>query len=113
MMSRAELLKLHRMAKELQRREQRNRITTYFDTPEIRLHTRNKWNFSASAPPSMKSRYSGGYRTGKTVVGGCQDVYHLTGLYPDWWKQTIQHTHLTVGRPGPPLKRSADYEEVL
>jgi phage terminase large subunit-like protein len=28
----------------------------------------------------------GGNRTGKTLTGGCELTYHLTGLYPDDWK---------------------------
>ncbi len=27
-----------------------------------------------------------GNRVGKTMAGGCELVYHLTGIYPDWWE---------------------------
>lgn len=27
----------------------------------------------------------GGNRVGKTLGGGCEAAYHLTGLYPEWW----------------------------
>jgi len=28
----------------------------------------------------------GGNRSGKTIAGGCEMTYHLTGEYPDWWE---------------------------
>lgn len=28
----------------------------------------------------------GGNRSGKTIAGGCEMTYHLTGDYPDWWE---------------------------
>lgn len=27
-----------------------------------------------------------GNRVGKTIAGGCEMTYHLTGEYPDWWE---------------------------
>lgn len=29
--------------------------------------------------------FFGGNRTGKTIAGGAEIVYHLTGMYPEWW----------------------------
>ncbi len=30
-----------------------------------------------------------GNRTGKTLMGGCEMTYHLTGIYPHWWQGRV------------------------
>lgn len=38
----------------------------------------------------VRSRlFMAGNRVGKTITGCTEDVYHLTGLYPDWWEGKV------------------------
>jgi len=33
--------------------------------------------------------FMAGNRVGKTIAGGCECVYHLTGEYPEWWEGRV------------------------
>lgn len=101
------------MAKELQRREQRNRITTYFDTPEIRAAYKKQMEFFRLGATFNEVALFGGNRTGKTVAGGCQDVYHLTGLYPDWWEGKRFSTPTDGWSAGTTAKKVRDITQEL
>jgi len=40
----------------------------------------------------------GGNRTGKTTAGGMEFLYHITGLYPDWYPETQRYKGSIKGR---------------
>lgn len=72
--------------KEIERREKRNVIQTYFDTPAIRAEYAKQLQWFKHGAVHNECALFGGNRSGKTVAGCYQDTLHATGLYPDWWK---------------------------
>lgn len=66
----------------------RNKLATmYPDTGPYRreLYPKHIEFFSLGA--EIRERlFLGGNRTGKTVLGGTETAYHLTGKYPHWWQ---------------------------
>lgn len=42
--------------------------------------------FFAAGKEHSQRLLMGGNRTGKTIAGGTETAYHLTGCYPDWWE---------------------------
>lgn len=67
------------------RRLTRNRISTYFDTPQIRAAYSKQMEFFRLGKEFQERGFFGGNRSGKTVAGTYEDTLHLTGQYPDWW----------------------------
>lgn len=72
--------------REKQRRESRNRIATYFDTPEIRAAYPKHMEFFSAGAKWKERAFIAANRVGKTVAGGFETTCHLTGIYPDWWE---------------------------
>ena len=70
----------------MEREESRNRIRTYFNTPEVRAAYAKQMQFFRLGATHNERGLFGGNRSGKTIAGGCEMVYHLTGEYPDWWE---------------------------
>jgi phage terminase large subunit-like protein len=71
--------------KEIERREKRNRIQTYFETPELRAAYAKQMQWFTYTKTENECALFGGNRSGKTIAGCYADTLHLTGLYPDWW----------------------------
>lgn len=71
---------------ETERRASRNRISTYFDSPQIRAKYAKQLEFFRLSKTHNECALFGGNRSGKTVGGCFADTLHLTGLYPDWWE---------------------------
>lgn len=67
------------------RKESRNRILTYFDTPQIRAKYLKQVEFFRLGIDFQERALFGGNRSGKTIAGTYEDTCHLTGIYPDWW----------------------------
>lgn len=80
-----------------------NKLATYFPyghpytlCPEGRLWVERCWRKWSNKPWQLDFHNAGANnrergllaanRSGKTVAGGAEMTYHLTGEYPDWWK---------------------------
>jgi len=66
-------------------------IDTYFpDEGELRreLYPKHLEFFEAGAEYRERC-FMAGNRVGKTIAGGCETTYHLTGDYPDWWEGRV------------------------
>ena len=61
-------------------------IATWFHSEEIRKGYRKHVAFFEAGAKYDERAIFGGNRTGKTHTGVFEDVLHLTGLYPRWWK---------------------------
>ena len=88
MSERDKKLELLRLLKEKARREKYNQIKKYFpDTGPYRreLYQQHLEFFRAGAE-HRERLFMAGNRVGKTIAGGCESVYHLTGNYPSWWE---------------------------
>src|SRR5947209_1230409 len=75
--------------KELQRRTERRKITTYYpDEGPLRRELYPKHcEFFAAGPKYRERLILAANRVGKTEgVGGYELALHLTGNYPAWWK---------------------------
>jgi phage terminase large subunit-like protein len=70
---------------EKQRRTARNKIQTFFNTPEIRAAYPKQMQWFDQSNRFNESALFGGNRSGKTIAGLYMDVLHLTGIYPEWW----------------------------
>lgn len=66
------------MAKELDRRRRRNRLTSY------RPYAKQR-EFHEAGRVHRERLFMAGNQLGKTVAGSAEWAYHLTGRYPDWW----------------------------
>ena len=55
----------------------------------------------------------GGNRSGKTIAGGCLDVWHLTGLYPDWFPGKRFSTPVDGWSAGTTAKKVRDITQAL
>ena len=89
--SRETLMLLQRvelLQRELQRRTERRKITTYYpDSGPLRreLYSKHVQFFEAGTVSKVRLAMCAN-RVGKTEgMGGCETTYHLTGRYPDWW----------------------------
>jgi len=72
--------------RELERRKQRNKIDTFYVTPENRAGYPVHMAFFEAGKHYRERLVLAGNRTGKTEsIGGYETVLHLTGRYPDWW----------------------------
>lgn len=67
------------MLEEKARRISRRRIETYQPYPKQR-------QFHAAGKDHHERLFMAGNQLGKTVAGGAEWAYHLTGRYPDWWQ---------------------------
>lgn len=75
------------IVRELERRKQRNKIDTFFSTPENRTGYPVHMSFFEAGKTHRERLFLGGNRTGKTEsVGAYETTLHLTGRYPDWWR---------------------------
>lgn len=74
------------MAETSNRKKARNRISTYFSTPEDRIGYAKQVEFFRLGAHFQERALFGGNRTGKTIAGTYEDTLHLTGTYPDWWE---------------------------
>src|SRR5690242_9120032 len=66
------------LARELERRRRRNRLTTY------RPYSK-QFEFHAAGKEHRERLFMAGNQLGKTVAGSNEWAMHLTGQYPDWW----------------------------
>lgn len=74
------------IVRELERRKQRTKIDTFFQTPENRAGYPVHMAFFEAGNTYRERLILAGNRTGKTEsIGGYETVLHLTGRYPDWW----------------------------
>lgn len=77
------------LERELGRRTERRKLSTYYqDTGPLRreLYPKHLEFFRLGARYKQRLALCAN-RVGKTEgMGGCEAVYHLTGLYPDWWE---------------------------
>jgi phage terminase large subunit-like protein len=83
------------LLEEKQRRTARNKLQTFFNTPEIRAKYAKQMQWFEECSRFNECALFGGNRSGKTIAGTYQDTLHLTGLYPEWW-------------PGPQFKKPTD-----
>lgn len=67
------------MAKELERRQRRNRLAAYSPYTKQR-------DFHAAGAEHRERLFMAGNQLGKTVAGSMEVSMHLTGRYPDWWE---------------------------
>lgn len=74
--AKAELAKL---LAEKQRRHDRNRLDRY------RPYTKQR-AFHAAGAVHRERLFMAGNQLGKTIAGGAEWAYHLTGRYPNWWQ---------------------------
>ena len=66
------------LAKELERRQRRNRLATYQPYSK-------QLEFHAAGAEHRERLFMAGNQLGKTVAGSNELAMHLTGKYPDWW----------------------------
>lgn len=87
-MSRQEKLDLLSSLAELSDRVSYNKIAHVY--PEEGKYARSKYakqlDFFKAGLKFRQRALMGGNRVGKTFGGTCEAVYHLTGVYPDWWE---------------------------
>jgi len=50
-----------------------------------------------SAPHGIRAIF-GGNRSGKTTCGGMEFLFHVTGLYPDWYPEELRFQGPVIGR---------------
>lgn len=67
------------MAREIQRRAARNKLTSY------RPYAKQR-EFHDAGAIHRERLFMAGNQLGKTVAGSMEWAMHLTGKYPDWWK---------------------------
>ena len=77
--TRAELEKAVEIARELRKRERFNRIEFYDPYPYQK-------NFHDTGGSANQRLLMAANRIGKSYCGSAEMAYHLTGLYPKWWK---------------------------
>lgn len=70
----------------MRRKASRNRLATYYNTPELRAAYHKHLQFFRLSKEYNELMLAGGNRTGKTVGGGYKMAVHLTGRYPEWWE---------------------------
>lgn len=80
--ARSELLEAERLLKDIDARRMEQRIDFYEPYPkQMEFHTMGL---------TLRERLlMAGNQNGKTYCGGAEASYHLTGLYPDWWRGRI------------------------
>lgn len=91
-MTREQKLKLKNLLEELEVRAKSKLFSFFPEEGPLRreLYTKHMAFFRAGA--EVRSRlFMAGNRVGKTITGCTEDVYHLTGLYPEWWEGKVFH----------------------
>lgn len=78
MADRAELLKLEKTLREVDRRKREEVLSFYSPYPK-------QQQFHDLGLTKRERLLMAGNQNGKTFCGGAEVAYHLTGLYPDWW----------------------------
>lgn len=74
------------IVRELERRKQRNKIDTFYATPENRAGYPVHLAFFEAGKKFRERLALAANRVGKTEgMGGYETSLHLTGRYPDWW----------------------------
>jgi hypothetical protein len=63
----------------MKHRRDRNRLATY--RPYIKQAA-----FHAAGKAHRERLFMAGNQLGKTLAGGAEWAYHLTGRYPEWWR---------------------------
>ena len=76
------------LLRELQKRREQSKLATLFpEEGKLSRHEYKKHMEFFKAGATYRERlFIAANRVGKTVVGGVESTYHLTGLYPDWWE---------------------------
>jgi phage terminase large subunit-like protein len=78
------------LLKALDLRTQTNKLDDYDPTGEKNGKRHEKQlEFHREGRDHPIRMLAGGNRTGKTVAGSAEDVFHLTGRYPDWWEGRV------------------------
>lgn len=73
--------------RELERRKQRNKIDTFYQTPENRAGYPVHMLFFKAGKTHRQRLALAANRVGKTEgMGGYETTLHLTGVYPEWWE---------------------------
>ena len=54
--------------------------------------------FKFHTSPCTTRAIFGGNRTGKTTCGGIDFLFHITGLYPEWYPEDLRLTGSVIGR---------------
>jgi phage terminase large subunit-like protein len=79
---------LARLLAEKEQRVKYRLIDTYF--PEEGKYSKDHYpkhlEFMKAGAKFPERAFIAANRVGKTLTGGCEAVYHLTGLYPGWWE---------------------------
>lgn len=86
-------LELAELLTEKQRRISRNRLATY------RPYTKQR-EFHNAGATSRERLFMAGNQLGKTLSGGAEWAYHLTGRYPDWWEGKTFNTPVRMWAAG-------------
>jgi len=74
-----DLARAEKMLKEVERRKNECKIDFYEPYPK-------QMDFHAQGATYRERCFSAGNQCGKTYAGAAEVAYHLTGLYPQWWK---------------------------
>lgn len=85
-MGRKDKLKLLEAIESKLRNIERNQISMWFNTPEVRAAYSKQMKFFRLGKEYTERGLFGGNRTGKTHCGAYEDTLHLTGQYPAWWE---------------------------
>lgn len=78
-LSRDQLEEFLKLCKEQERREARNKLSTYRPYPK-------QMEFHAAGATHRERLLMAGNQLGKTFSGASEMAIHLTGRYPDWWE---------------------------
>lgn len=81
-------LELLKLLDERNRRNKYNKIKQLFpdEGPFRRELYQKHLEFFRAGAVHRERLFMAGNRVGKTIAGGCELTYHLTGDYPDWWE---------------------------
>ena len=89
-MTREQKLKLKKLLDELNTRANSKLFKFFPETGPLRRELYTKHMAFFKAGKEIRSRlFMAGNRVGKTITGCTEDVYHLTGLYPEWWEGKV------------------------
>ena len=91
-MTREQKKKLKNLLKELETRANSKLFQFFPDEGPLRRELYHKHMAFFKAGATVRSRlFMAGNRVGKTITGCTEDVYHLSGLYPEWWEGKVFH----------------------
>ena len=81
------------LLRELRQRERFNRINSYDPYPyQLKFHK--------TGAESNQRLLMAANRIGKSYCGSMELSYHLTGLYPEWWKGRVYHQPIVAWAGG-------------